>query len=56
MGQILPKVPRNEPQGRTEFESFRDLFNYLAEESEVKKKHKTLTPELSQESPPASAE
>jgi len=38
MGEILPKIPHNkEPQGRTEFESFRDLFNYLAEESEKEK-------------------
>lgn len=52
MGQMLPRVPRNEPQGRTEFESFRDLFNYLSEESETKKKKKqeTSTSELSQQS------
>ncbi|KAJ6225699.1 hypothetical protein RDWZM_004244 [Blomia tropicalis] len=38
MGQLLPSVPRNNPpQGRTEFESFRDLFNYLAEESDTSK-------------------
>lgn len=41
MGEKLPKIPRNDPpQGRTEFESFRDLFNYLAEESEKQKRIK----------------
>ena len=38
MGEILPKVPKNNPPlGRTEFDSFRDLFTYLAEESGAKK-------------------
>ena len=41
MGRLLPAVPRNNPpQGRTEFESFRDLFTYLAEESEQQKREK----------------
>ena len=38
MGELLPAVPKNNPpQGRTEFESFRDLFTYLSEESDAKK-------------------
>lgn len=41
IGEKLPQIPRNNPpQGRTEFESFRDLFTYLAEESEKEKKLK----------------
>ena len=39
-GEILPRIPRNEPQGRTEFDSFRDLFTYLSEESDKKKGEK----------------
>ncbi|OTF70653.1 transmembrane protein 242-like protein [Euroglyphus maynei] len=41
IGEKLPRIPRNNPpQGRTEFESFRDLFTYLAEESEKEKNQK----------------
>ena len=39
MGEKLPVIPRNpEAQGRTEIESFRDLFTYLSEESAEKRK------------------
>ena len=48
MGELLPNVPRNNPQGRTEFESFRDLFTYLAEESDAKKKAKCDNKQKSQ--------
>ncbi|XP_075233490.1 transmembrane protein 242 [Lycorma delicatula] len=31
MGSILPRISRNDPpQGRTEFEGFRDLINYIS--------------------------
>ncbi|KAH9399149.1 hypothetical protein TYRP_018056 [Tyrophagus putrescentiae] len=53
MGELLPAVPKNNPpQGRTEFESFRDLFTYLSEESEAKKTTTTTakTAEQSQNS------
>lgn len=36
-GSVLPRIPKNEPQGRTEFSSLRDLLNYVIEESEKKK-------------------
>lgn len=37
VGSFLPRIPKNEPQGRTEFSSLRDLLNYVIEESEKKK-------------------
>ncbi|XP_075552692.1 transmembrane protein 242 [Dermacentor variabilis] len=37
VGSILPRIPKNEPQGRTEFSSLRDLLNYIIEESDKKK-------------------
>lgn len=41
VGEKLPRIPKNNPpQGRTEFESFREFFTYLAEESEKQKKVK----------------
>ncbi|XP_077540787.1 transmembrane protein 242 [Haemaphysalis longicornis] len=38
VGSLLPRIPKNEPQGRTEFSSLRDLLNYVIEESEKKKR------------------
>ncbi|XP_077487079.1 transmembrane protein 242 [Amblyomma americanum] len=37
-GSFLPRIPKNEPQGRTEFSSLRDLLNYVIEESDKKKR------------------
>uniref|UniRef100_A0A6M2CSA3 Transmembrane protein 242 n=1 Tax=Rhipicephalus microplus TaxID=6941 RepID=A0A6M2CSA3_RHIMP len=37
VGSFLPRIPKNEPQGRTEFSSLRDLLNYVIEESDKKK-------------------
>uniref|UniRef100_A0A224Z6S0 Transmembrane protein 242 n=1 Tax=Rhipicephalus zambeziensis TaxID=60191 RepID=A0A224Z6S0_9ACAR len=38
VGSVLPRIPKNEPQGRTEFSSLRDLLNYVIEESDKKKR------------------
>lgn len=38
VGSLLPRIPKSEPQGRTEFSSLRDLLNYVIEESEKKKR------------------
>ncbi|XP_029841775.2 transmembrane protein 242 [Ixodes scapularis] len=37
VGSALPRIPKNEPQGRTEFASLRELLNYLIDESNKKK-------------------
>lgn len=37
VGSALPRIPKNEPQGRTEFTSLRDLLNYLVEEGNKRK-------------------
>ena len=38
-GAILPKVPKNDPpQSRTEFSGLNDLFQYLIDEDNKKKK------------------
>lgn len=34
MQSLMPKFQRKEPQGRSDFSSFRELFKYLADESE----------------------
>ncbi|XP_076308285.1 LOW QUALITY PROTEIN: transmembrane protein 242-like [Tachypleus tridentatus] len=38
MGEMLPQIPKKEPQGRTEFENLRELLNYVIEESEKGKR------------------
>lgn len=38
VGSLLPRIPKNDPQGRTEFSSLRDLLDYVTEESEKKKR------------------
>lgn len=30
VGSFLPRIPKHEPQGRTEFESLRDLMEFLS--------------------------
>lgn len=37
VGSILPRIPKKEPQGRTEFSSVRELFNYIIEEDKKEK-------------------
>jgi len=38
MQRIMPKIPKNEPQGRTEFKNLRELLQYVIDESEKGKK------------------
>ncbi|KAK3600183.1 hypothetical protein CHS0354_001898 [Potamilus streckersoni] len=38
---FVPKVQKKEPQGRSEFKNIRDLFEYIIEEDEMKKKRGT---------------
>ncbi|KAK7108211.1 hypothetical protein V1264_015987 [Littorina saxatilis] len=40
MGHALPKLPKKESQGRQEFESIRDLLQYIIDEDEKKKSSK----------------
>lgn len=37
MASIMPKAPKKEQVGRTEFEGFRDLFDYIISEDEKQK-------------------
>ena len=37
MTSIMPKAPKKEQVGRTEFEGFRDLFDYIISEDEKQK-------------------
>ncbi|OQR74024.1 transmembrane protein-like [Tropilaelaps mercedesae] len=39
-GELLPRIPKNETGGRTDFESLRDLLQYCIDESEKSKKNK----------------
>lgn len=32
MGSLFPKIPKQHPQGRCDFESVTDLFQYLDDE------------------------
>lgn len=38
MQSFMPRIPRNEPQGRTEFNTFRELFEFLSQEPASRKK------------------
>lgn len=39
-GNILPRIPKNDPQGRTEFESLTEFFQYAIDEDNRMKKQK----------------
>ncbi|XP_044266287.1 transmembrane protein 242 [Tribolium madens] len=38
VGSILPRIPKNEPQGRTEFSGLNDLLDYLQHQRSKKDK------------------
>ena len=40
VGNVLPRIPKNENQGRSEFSGLNDLFQYLIDEDEKQKKLK----------------
>ncbi|XP_022647449.1 transmembrane protein 242-like isoform X2 [Varroa jacobsoni] len=40
VGEMLPRIPKTETGGRTEFESLRDFLQYCIDESEKSKRNK----------------
>ena len=45
MGKVMPQIPKNQPQGKNDFKTIRELFEYIIDEDEKTKKRASVKAE-----------